>query len=91
MQRLILSYPSGDGYTWSATNTLAVEYASAEALAVDFEEAVKSARAAQLSECTIAAHKFYPGYFFYDHEGGEVYEPPFIGTFDEWFDQNRAR
>lgn len=90
-QRLILAYQSSDGCTWSATNTLPVEYESAEALAVDFELAIKKARADLSSDCVFAGHKFYPGYFFYEDQSKDVYDAPFIGTFDEWFELNSPR
>lgn len=91
MARLILEYQSGDDCTWSATNTLAVEYASAEALAVDFEAAIKAAHAEKKSSCLIAGHTLNPSYFFYQDQDSSVYVDPFIGTFEEWFAQKAPR
>lgn len=39
--RLIIEYTVGDGFTYSATNTVPVVYESAEAFIVDFEAFVK--------------------------------------------------
>lgn len=79
--QLVMVYTAGDGCTWSCENTLPIEYESAEALAVHFEEAIKKAYTEQKGELRFAGHDFYPGYLF---ENG-VYYPPEIMTVDEWF------
>jgi hypothetical protein len=87
MMRLVIEQTVGDGYTWHATNTSPVEYESAEAFAVEFEEACKEARvqAKQSTrhwvEFTFAGREWDADDFF--EEG--VYYPPEILTVDEWF------
>jgi hypothetical protein len=87
MMRLVIEYNVGDGYTWHATNTIPVEYESAEAFAVEFEEACKEARvqakqsARHWVEFTFAGREWDADNFF---EKG-VYYPPEILTVDEWF------
>jgi hypothetical protein len=84
--RLVIVYSVGDGYTWSGEVVLPVEYESAEALYVDFEEAVRSAHKGSWyeREFHIAGHKFVADNFL---EQGNYY-PPEILTVDEWFQQH---
>ena len=79
--RLVLEYTESDGYTWQCNTTLPVEYESAEALAVDFEEAMRKAKDNNSSDVEIAGHTFDYGAFF----EGEFYCEPTILTIDEWF------
>jgi hypothetical protein len=85
--RLVIEYNVGDGYTWSATNTVPVEYESAEAFFVEFEEACKEARVqAKQTRCrwvefTFAGREWDADNFFEE----DVYYPPEILTVDEWF------
>lgn len=79
--RLVLEYTESDGCTYSFTTTLPVEFESAEALAVEFEEKMKKARQNNECDVTFAGHEFYCGAFF---ENGKYY-PPAILTIDEWF------
>lgn len=86
--RLVIEYYVGDGYTWSATNTVPVEYESAEAFVVEFEEACKEARVQAKQtrrhwlEFTFAGLEWDADCFF--TSDGE-YCPPAILTVDEWF------
>jgi len=86
--RLVIEYYVGDGYTWSATNTVPVEYESAEAFVVEFEEACKEARVQAKQtrrhwlEFTFAGLEWDADCFF--TSDGE-YCPPEILTVDEWF------
>jgi hypothetical protein len=88
MMRLVIEYYVGDGYTWSATNTVPVEYESAEAFVVEFEEACKEARVQAKQtrrhwlEFTFAGLEWDADCFF--TSDGE-YCPPEILTVDEWF------
>jgi len=86
--RLVIEYYVGDGYTWSATNTVPVEYESAEAFVVEFEEACKEARVQAKQtrrhwlEFTFASLEWDADCFF--TSDGD-YCPPEILTVDEWF------
>jgi hypothetical protein len=86
--RLVIEYNVGDGYTWSATNTVPVEYESAEAFFVEFEEACKEARVQPKQtrccwiEFTFAGLEWDATCFF--TSDGDYY-PPEILTVDEWF------
>jgi len=86
--RLVIEYYVGDGYTWSATNTVPVEYESAEAFVVEFEEACKEARVQAKQtrrhwlEFTFAGLEWDADCFF--TSDGD-YCPPEILTVDEWF------
>jgi hypothetical protein len=88
MMRLVIEYYVGDGYTWSATNTVPVEYESAEAFVVEFEEACKEARVQAKQtrrhwlEFTFAGLEWDADCFF--TSDGD-YCPPEILTVDEWF------
>ena len=85
--RLVIEYTVGNGCSWSADNTVPVEYESAEAFAVEFEEACKEARvqAKQSNghwlEFTFAGREWDADCFFLD----DVYCPPEVLTVDEWF------
>lgn len=80
--RLVLEYNDGDGYTYGYTVALPIEYESAEALLVDFDEAMNNAhKNNDARDINIGGHNFYCGTFF---ENGK-YWPPTIYTIDEWF------
>jgi len=83
--RLVIRYPVGDGYTWSGEVVLPVEYKSAEALYVDFEEAVRAAQRMGWRgyEFEVAGHEFDADDFLEN----DRYTPPEILTVDEWFSQ----
>lgn len=51
--KLVIEYQIGDDYTWGATLTLPVEYESAEAFLVDFEELVMKTRADFIRDDTL--------------------------------------
>jgi hypothetical protein len=88
MMRLVIEYYVGVDYTWSVTNTVPVEYESAEAFVVEFEEACKEARVQAKQtrrhwlEFTFAGLEWDADCFF--TSDGE-YCPPEILTVDEWF------
>jgi len=92
--RLVIEYVSGDGCTYHCTDTVPVEYESAEAFAVDFEDAVRLAaqrkiildRPAQpkIYEFVFASCTFQTDAFFRDG----TYYPPEILTVDEWFSRS---
>jgi hypothetical protein len=82
MMRLVIEHTVGDGCSWHAINTIPVEYESAEAFAVEFEEACEQARARL--EFTFAGKVWGADNFFEDG----VYYPPEVLTVDEWFNRS---
>ena len=83
--QLVLEYQQSDGYTYSCTNTLPVEYESVEALAVDLEAAMRKAHDECEGDITFAGHQLDVGSFFYNTDEGLQYDDPRIFTIAEWF------
>lgn len=88
--RLIIEFSVGDGYTYSATETIPVVYESAEAFAVDFEQAVRDNWATELinrGNVKIGGQEFDSGEFMMwdDSKDAHEYFAPNIFTVDEWF------
>lgn len=85
--RLILRYQVSDGCTYSCTVTMPVEYESAEALAVHFEQAMRDGVEARESETKFLDQEFYaPNFFWVDTRTQmTMYGGPDILTIDEWF------
>ena len=83
--QLVLEHQVSDGFTYSCTSTLPIEYESAEALAVDFEAAVRLAYRNENWDLTFAGHLFNIMSFFDRVEGNLHYQAPHIWTIDEWF------
>jgi len=84
--RLVIEYVSGDGCTYHCTDTVPVEYESAEAFAVDFERAVRQAAQPKIYEFVFANRTFQTDAFFL----GGTYYPPEILTVDEWFSRSTS-
>ena len=80
--RLVIEYTAGDRYTWHATITVPVEYESAEAFAVEFEQACRECPARHY-DFKFAGHTWEVCDFIIDG----AYYPPEIFTVDEWFAQ----
>lgn len=91
--RLVIQYDSGDGCTFSCTNTHPIMAESAEGVAVEFEAAAKKADRAGEHEFTMYGVDFDTTSFFV-HVGGPLsiakrtYSAPSIFTLDEWFNTN---
>jgi hypothetical protein len=87
MAQLVLQYQDSDGCTYSCEVTLPVIYESAEALMVDFEEAMRAGLLSGAGEVMFAGFPFYPATFFYRDPATDtqVYDTPYIWTIDEWF------
>ena len=83
--KLVLEYQQSDGCTYSCTNTLPIEYESAEGLSVDIEAAMRKAHADCKGDITFAGHVLDVGSFFYHTDAGLQYDEPRIFTIDEWF------
>lgn len=81
MERLVMCFGIGDGCTYSCDETLPIEYESAEAAIVDFEQMIHEAHDKRTGEIVFAGHNIYPGHFFFN---GVYYGPEFY-TIDEWF------
>lgn len=84
--RLVITYTFGDGYTFSATETVPVEYESAEAFAVDFEALCRQYQS-DYREFEFAGHSWSASPFFECRDTNtKVYIAPDILTVDEWFE-----
>lgn len=82
--RLVIEYGSGDGCTFHCTNTIPVEYESAEAFAVDFEAFCreKFLTASWPNGDFMFANQMWDVLDFFEEE---QYCSPEIFTVDEWF------
>jgi hypothetical protein len=83
--RLVIQYNNTDGHTFHLTETVPIEYESAEKFLIDFEEQHKSC---------YSAKGFLVKYTF--HLAGWEFEPslfedelPTVLTVDEWYHQNQ--
>lgn len=82
--RLVIEYVVGDGCTYHCTNTTPIEYESAEAFAVEFEEACRVNLLNTrwpLQNFTFAGKEWDVSDFYFDG----IYIAPEIFTVDEWF------
>ena len=86
--KLVLIYNHGDGCTYWCEETVPIEYESAEALIVDFENAAKSAYCSDKWDFIFAGHTF-DSYRFFENNILDSYICPKIMTIDEWFDALR--
>lgn len=80
--RLVIRYHVGDGCTWGATEIVPVEYESAEAFVVEFEEFCR-ANQREFGLMAFAGKQWDPDNFFYKNQ----YVAPEILTVDEWFSE----
>lgn len=83
LERLVVEFNVTDGFTFHCRATRPVLYASAEAFAVEFEEACRTHRSAML---VFAGQRFPVDAFFED----ETYYGPDVWTVDEWFARKAA-
>ena len=83
LQRLVVEFEVTDGCTYHCRATRPVRYASAEAFAVEFEEACRQNRGAEVD---FAGQRFPTDAFFEDG----VYYGPDVWTVDEWFARANA-
>lgn len=85
--RLIIEYGIGDGCTYGCTETVPVEYESAEAFAVDFEQLCNENK--RNHQTFLFAGNFWHASNHlsrYDAKTNECpYDAPDIFTVDEWF------
>ena len=82
--RLVVEYSEGDGCTYSCTNTEPIEYESAEAFAVEFEQFCLDNKDHDPWCLKMFADKEWDvSVFFFKGK----YYPPTIMTVDEWFNQ----
>lgn len=79
--RLVVEFNVTDGCTFHCRATRPVLYSSAEAFAVEFEEACRTNRGATLN---FAGQQFPVDAFFED----ETYFGPDVWTVDEWFSRH---
>lgn len=86
--RLIMLYENTDGYTYSFDCTTPIEYDSEEALAVDFEDAIKKAFSRGDSRLIFCGIEFQVTNFFEVYSMNPTYDyiEPTIKTLDGWFE-----
>jgi hypothetical protein len=105
MAKIVVSYDDGDGYTYCYENVVPLEYESAEAFIVAFDEWAKGciALVEGTSDCphgsfTVGLHKFDIQDFrserskpSFDHSKDRKWDIylPDVYTLEEWFDRNR--
>lgn len=91
--RLVIKWSHGDGYTYSCDETEPVEFESAEAFIVGFEEALKAAHEGRKNEFQFAGRDWSEDHFYYrteDRKGnytGKAMSLPEVLTVDEWFER----
>lgn len=91
--RLVIKWNHGDGCTYSCDETEPVEFESAEAFIVGFEDALKAAHKAGKGEFQFAGRDWWEDQFYYrkeDRNGrylGKEMSLPRVLTVDEWFEQ----
>jgi hypothetical protein len=83
--RLVIRYSIGDECSWNATETVPVEYESAEAFAVEFAAFCRANHKRGYSHhmAEFAGQQWCPDNFFLGRAND--YYPPEILTVDEWF------
>lgn len=81
LERIVVEYQNTDGFTFSCTTSVPVEYSSMEEFKRDFELAAIKAYVDQKSEFIVGKYKF-PIQAAVDD--GEYYEPSIL-TLDQWF------
>lgn len=88
MEKIVLCWSSGDGYTYSCENTVPILFESIEAAMHMFEEEAWKGLAECRSVMFFAGHEFNPDDFFYRDSrlGIAVYDGPVFYTLEEWFD-----
>lgn len=90
MQRLVLTYSSGDDYTCSCEISVPLTYDSVEAAKADFEYAIRVGHADNKCDVFFAGQEFDVFDFMYYSfsEEKHMYDPPYITTVDEWFKEH---
>jgi uncharacterized protein YfeS len=83
LNRFVLYFTAGDGYTYSVDKALPFHYESGEQALVDFEDKAKFAKQVHAQTFKFAGMLMDTCTFF--DEG--VYYAPDVLTVDEWFDQ----
>lgn len=80
--RLIVKYETGDGCTYSCTETVPIEYESKEAAIIDFDKICKG-------KCSPCGEFFFAGKSFTNYDfyiKGKYYAPEIL-MLDEWYKQ----
>ena len=85
--KIVMTYTVGDGYTWSALETVPVEYHSVEDLFIDFTNCLDTCKRQKTDKFELANREFRVCDFIVD---GRVYMPD-IETLEEWFENNLPR
>lgn len=87
--KLVVEYQVSDGCTYSFTETVPVEYESAESFIVEFEQLCKVEKEGRLQSGFLFAGKWFDATNFFEYNWTtkeRVFYPPKVFTVDEWFD-----
>lgn len=93
MMRLVIKWSYGDGYTYSCDETEPVEFESAEAFLVGFEDVLTVAHARNVGSFSFCGREWNTEHFQirnHDHKGRyteTTLNLPTVLTVDEWFTQ----
>jgi hypothetical protein len=98
--KLVMTYTIGDGCSWHQNVILPIEYESAEALIVNFEQALDKAKDCGESFFKFGEEEFTVNDFFYQDKEWNAKKMAFalkaedkmlpeIFTLDEWFEKNK--
>lgn len=89
MEKLVVTYTEGDGYTWSAEATVPLEYESPEQFLCDFAD-----KLAEISNSLELGFTFKLAGAVFDATNfiidGKIYLPT-VETLNEWFEHNRPK
>jgi hypothetical protein len=98
MQRLVVTFWTGDGCTYSFENTVPLEYESPAAFLVNFAdwaaECINLAKANKTyiqGEFTVGSHQFDVMDHIYKTEAGNwAIDLPEVYTLEEWFEKTKV-
>lgn len=96
MERLVISYQYGDGYSYSGTDTIAIEFESKrkleDAILDIVQEEIRNRNKEKFSySFKLSDHEFEFDFDNFIQHGNELAEEfPKIQTLDEWFEENKV-
>jgi hypothetical protein len=106
MEKIVIVYPVGDGYSYAGVDTMAIEYESIEAFYVHLEEDIVNYILGNPTKMNLEFYNFVIGLtdndvkFYKEHNLPFIknshgyyrtYEMPEIYTLEEWFEKKKVR
>ena len=85
--RLIILYQTGDECTWSRENVVPIEYESAEAFLVEFQERCTEIYLEPTGMDFLFANRYWDPCDFFSYPSKEFITPEIL-TVDEWFNRS---